>query len=302
MSIKAYKGFDKNLRCHDFQYEVGKEYETKRAELCEAGFHACENPLDCLNYYSPNDGCVYHEVEVSGDIEKANDDSKVAATRIKIGARLSIAGIVKGAIDFIFSKAKPTSSNGAHAATSGNGAHAATSGDRANAATSGYGAHAATSGNGAHAATSGNGANAATSGDYAHAATSGYYANAATSGYCAHAATSGDYANAATSGDRAHAATSGNYANAATSGDCANAATSGNCANAATSGKDAIAAVLGYGCKARGALGCWLVLTERDDDWHILGVQAVKVDGESIKADTWYELRGGKVVEWEGEA
>ena len=60
--------------------------------------------------------------------------------------------------------------------------------------------------------------------------------------------------------------------------------------------------MLGYGCKARGALGCWLVLTERDDDWHILGVQAVKVDGENIKADTWYELHGGKVVEWEGEA
>ena len=203
MSIKAYKGFDKNLRCRDFQYEVGKEYETERAELCEAGFHACENPLDCLNYYSPNDGCVYHEVEVSGDIEKAEDDSKVAATRIKIGARLTIAGIVKGAIDFIFSKAKPTS---------------------------------------------------------------------------------------------------GYRTNAATSGDCANAATSGYRAHAEVKGKDAIAAVLGRRCKARGALGCWIVLTERDDNEYILGVQAVKVDGESIKADTWYELHGGKVVEWESEA
>ena len=248
MSIKAYKGFDKNLRCRDFQYKEGGEYETDKAKLCESGFHACENPLDCLNYYSPNDGCVYHEVEVSGDVEKADDDSKVAATKIKIGARLSIAGIVKGAIDFIFSKVKPTS------------------------------------------------------GDYAHAATSGYRAHAATSGDCANAATSGYRANAATSGNYAHAATSGDYANAATSGYRANAATSGDRANAATSGKDAIAAVLGYGCKARGALGCWLVLTERDDDWHILGVQAIKVDGENIKADTWYELHGGKVVEWEGEA
>ena len=55
--------------------------------------------------------------------------------------------------------------------------------------------------------------------------------------------------------------------------------------------------MLGRKCKARGALGCWLILTERDDDGHILGVQAVKVDGENIKADTWYELCGGKVVE-----
>ena len=213
--MKAYKGFNKDMTCRDFQYTEGGEFETDKAKLCESGFHACENPLDCLNYYSPNDGCVCHEVEVSGDIEKANDDSRVAATRIKIGARLSIAGIVKGAIDFIFSKAKPTS---------------------------------------------------------------GDCANAATSGYCAHAATSGD---------RAHAATSG-Y--------CAHAATSGDCAHAEVKGKDAISAVLGRGCKARGALGCWLVLTERDDYWHILGVQAVKVDGESIKADTWYELRGGKIV------
>ena len=268
--MKAYKGFDRNLKCRDFQYREGGEYETDKAKLCESGFHACENPLDCLNYYSPNDGCVYHEVEVSGDMEKANDNSKVAATRIKIGARLTIAGIVKGAIDFIFSKAKPTSGDGAHAATSGYCAHAATSGGRAHAATSGYGA------------------NAATSGYRAHAATSGCGANAATSGYCANAATSGDFAHAATSGDFAHAATSG-Y--------CANAATSGNFTNAEVKGKDAIAAVLGYGCRARGALGCWLVLTERDDDGHILGVQAVKVDGESIKADTWHELCGGKVVE-----
>ena len=220
MSVKAYKGFDKDLRCRGFQYEVGKEYETECAELCESGFHACENPLDCLNYYEPHNS-VYHEVELDGDIDRGGDDSKVAATRIKIGAKLSIAGIVKGAIDFIFSKAKPTSGYHAHAATSGDCAHAATS------------------------------------------------------GCCAHAATSGDYANAATSGD---------------------------CAHAEVKGKDAIAAVLGQGCKARGALDCWLVLTERDDDGHILGVQAVKVDGESIKADTWYELRGGKAVEWEGEA
>ena len=277
--MKAYKGFNKDMTCRNFKYKEGGEYKTDKAKVCESGFHACENPLDCLNYYSPNDDCVYHEVEVSGDIEKADDDSRVAATRIKIGARLSIAGIVKGAIDFIFSKAKATSGYGAHAATSGDGAHAATSGDDANAATSGYGAHAATSGYGANAATSGYGAHAATSGDGANAATSGDYAHAATSGYGANAATSGYGAHAATSGYGANAATSGYYA------------------NAEVKGKDAIAVVLGHKCKARGALGCWLVLTERDDDWHILGVQAVKVDGENIKVDTWYELRGGKVVE-----
>jgi hypothetical protein len=56
-----------------------------------------------------------------------------------------------------------------------------------------------------------------------------------------------------------------------------------------------IAAVLGQGAAA-GAVGCWLVLTERDDDWNILGVKAVPVDGKKVKAGRFYELRGGKVV------
>ena len=67
-------------------------------------------------------------------------------------------------------------------------------------------------------------------------------------------------------------------------------------------GKDSVAAVLGRGCRARGGMGCWLVLTERDDNWHVLGVKAVKVDGKKVKADTWYELSGGNVVKAKGGA
>ena len=119
---------------------------------------------------------------------------------------------------------------------------------------------------------------AATSGNYAHAATSGGYANAATSGEYAHAATSGDCANAATSGYRAHAATSGGYA------------------NAATSGANAIAAAIGLGGKAKAALGSWIVAAEYDNNGAPVCVLAAKVDGEAIKADTWYMVRGGK---WE---
>ena len=67
--MKAYKGFNKDLTCRDFQYEVGKEYETERAECCKTGFHACEYPLNVLNYYSPNRS-IFHEVELSGEIDR----------------------------------------------------------------------------------------------------------------------------------------------------------------------------------------------------------------------------------------
>ena len=206
--MKAYKGFDKDMKCRGFQYEEGQTYETNRAKVCECGFHACENPLDCLSYYAPGDGSIYREVELDGEIANQDGgDTKVAATKIKIGARLSIAGLVKAAVDFVMSKVKPTS---------------------------------------------------------------------------------GDGANSATSGDRANSATSGDRANSATSGDGA---------NSEVRGKDGIAAVLGRGCKARGGLGCWLVLTERDDEYHILGVKALRIDGKKYKPDTWYALKDGKVLE-----
>lgn len=106
MAKKAFKGFNKDLTCRGFQYEEGKEFETERAECCEVGFHACEYPLDCLGYYSPNSS-VYHEVELDGDIDERGDgDTKICATKIKIGARLSIAGLVKAAIDFTMSRVK----------------------------------------------------------------------------------------------------------------------------------------------------------------------------------------------------
>ena len=66
---------------------------------------------------------------------------------------------------------------------------------------------------------------------------------------------------------------------------------------ATVGGAESIAVVTGYGSKAKGAVGCWLVLTERDEKMHILGVQAVCVDGETIKADTFYMLKNGAITE-----
>ena len=101
--MRAFKGFNKDLTCRGYQYEEGKEFHTERAECCDTGFHACEYPLDCFGYYDPAHS-VFHEVELSGEMDKSGDNTKVCATNIKIGARLSIAGLVKMAIDFTMSK------------------------------------------------------------------------------------------------------------------------------------------------------------------------------------------------------
>ena len=175
--MKTYKGFNKDMTCREFQYEEGKEYTTDKAELCKSGFHACEMPLDVFKYYAPSKS-IYHEVEQYGDISKDDNDTKISSTKIKIGAKIGIAGIVKAQIDFVLDKIKnskekaesekdiesaATSGDWSSAATSGNWSSAATSGEESSAATSGYQSSAATSGNGSSAATSGEESSAATS-------------------------------------------------------------------------------------------------------------------------------------------
>ena len=126
--IKSYKGFNKDMTCRGFQYEEGKEYEEKTADACHSGFHACEYPLDCLGYYSPNES-VYHEVEQSGEFDRDTDDSKVTSTKIKVGVRLDVAGLVKAAIDFTMSRVKKEAGSdeykGASSATGYKGASSA---------------------------------------------------------------------------------------------------------------------------------------------------------------------------------
>ena len=146
MAIKAYKGFNKDMTCRGFQYEEGKEYETDKAEVCETGFHACEYPLDCFNYYAPSES-VFHEVEQDGEISRKGDDTKLASTKIKIGVSLNIAGMVKAAIEYTKSRTKKeadsNSDYGASSATGNCGASSATGNCGASSATGYKGASSA---------------------------------------------------------------------------------------------------------------------------------------------------------------
>ena len=281
--MKAYKGFDKDMKCRGKQYEEGKDYKEDRAQACSYGMHACEYPLDCFGYYPPGTS-VYHEVEQSGALSKNGDDTKVASTEMHIGARLDIAGIVKAAIEYTKSRTT-TEHTEPELATAGNRG-AATAGD----------CGAATAGN-RGAATAGN-RGAATAGDCG-AATAGNR-GAATAGNRG-AATAGEYG-AATAGNRG-AATAGEYG-AATAGEYG-AATAGEYGAAtargsASSGENGLSVARGNGVKVKGGLGAILVIAEENKyDYDIKDYKVAVVDGEKIKADTWYELKEGELVEVE---
>ena len=101
--MRAYKGFDKDLKCRGFQYEVGKTYEMdeSKVEICSSGFHACENPFDVLNHYGIGDGNRFCEVEQDGKIEKDKDGRKQCSSRIEIRAEIGIKGLVSAFISFV---------------------------------------------------------------------------------------------------------------------------------------------------------------------------------------------------------
>jgi len=285
--MKTYKGFNKDMTCRGFQYEVGEDYETNDAQVCSSGFHACEMPLEVFQYYKPSDS-VYCEVIQDGKISKSDEGTKIASSKIHIGIRLSIAELVKAQISFVFDRIKNLKEESS-AATSGNWSSAATSGNGSSAAASGEESSAATSGNGSSAATSGNGSSAATS---------GYGSSAATSGYWSSAATSGNWSSAATSGDWSSAATSGYWSSAATSGNGSSAAASGEESSAATYNRNGIALACGKNAIAKGVVGSYIVLTEWNDNAdELLLAKMIRIDGKKYKADTWYILENEEIKE-----
>ena len=227
---KLYKGFDPELKCRGFQFEVGKSYEEPEAKLCEKGFHACENPLDVFGYYAPADS-RFCEVELEDETGESSDDSKKCGKKIHIGAEIGIKGIVEAGVKFIFDK------------VDWKNAKESNTGDRSV---------------------------ATNTGDRSVATNTGNWSAATNTGYLS-AATN--------TGDRSAATNTGNWS------------------AAIAEGKESIAIVTGYQGKAKGEKGCWLVLTERDEDMHVLGVKAVCVDDEDIRSDTFYKLVYGRVVE-----
>ena len=213
--MKGYKGFDKDLKCSDFQYEVGKDYTTEgKIEACKNGFHFCENPMDVLGYYPPSDS-RYCIVESSGQEDRDGYDSKVATSKIHISAEIGLKGLIEAGVKFILDKVNWKDNKESNI------------------------------------------------------------------------------------GNWSAATNTGNRSAATNTGDQSAATNTGNWSAAIVSGKGSVAMAIGYKSKAKGSLGCWIVLAEQNDNYEIIDVQSIKVDGEKIKADTFYTLVNGEFIETE---
>ena len=236
----VYKGTDKEMKCRDFQFELGKEYVEEEAKLCYKGFHGCEYPLDVFAHYAPADSRFF-VADLDGVTDEEEGDSKRAGTKIKLRAEIGIAGIVKAAVEYIKEKAESSKTQ------------------------------------------------------------TGNYSAATNTGDCSAATNTGDHSAATNTGNWSVATNTGDRSAATNTGDHSAATNTGDWSAATVDGKESIAIVTGVDSKASGAIGCWLVLTERcgwnGDTFPIKEVRAVKVDGEIIKPGVFYKLENGEVVE-----
>ena len=309
-TITGFKGFDKDLKCRDYQYEVGKKFEEEgKIEACSNGFHFCENPLDVLGYYPPygeKGSSRYCIVKGSGNIDRDGDDTKVACSKLYISAEIGLKGIIEAGVKFILDKVnwkdnKKSNTGYQSAATNTGYQSAATNtGNQSAATNTGYQSAATNTGD-YSAATNTGYRSAATNTGYQSAATNtGDYSAATNTGNQSAATNTGDYSAATNTGYRSAATNTGNQSAATNTGNQSAATNTGYRSAAEVTGKESIAIVTGKDSKAKGSIGCWIVLTERGE-WDgnvypIKEVKAVRVDGEIIKPDTYYKLINGEVI------
>ena len=325
-AIKSYKGFDKNLKCRDFQYEIGKEYKMDgEIKVCSRGFHACESPLEVFDYY-PMIGSRFCEVEQDGNISKEDRGTKICSSKIKIKAELKLADMINLGVEWLKEITSPekiktsikdnSSGNYAQIGSSGYDAKIGSSGNYAQIGSSGDDAKIGSSGNYAKIGSSGNYAQIGSSGDDAKIGSSGNYAKIGSSGNYAQIGSSGDDAKIGSSGNYAKIGSSGDDAQIGSSGDDAKIGSSGDGAKIGSSGDDAQIGSSGYGAKidstgegcvimcaginsvAKASKGSWITLSEwsysdKKKRYIPVCVKTEFVDGEKIKADTYYKLAGG---------
>ena len=284
--MKAYKGFNPDMTCRKFQYEEGEEYETETAKLCESGFHACECPLSVFNYYAPcNDKGElnkFHEVELEDVSDEKGDDTKVVAKKIKIGAELNFFGLAKAHVEWVKSKIdkEKTEEN------TGEYSVATNTGERSAATSTGFQSVATNTGFQSV---------ATNTGEYSVATNTGERSAATNTGGRSAATNTGFQSVATNTGGRSAATNTGEYSVATNTGE----------RSAATNtGAGSIAVAWGIEGKAKASLGSYIVVAEWGFDKKsgkriLLCAKMAQVDGKQVKANTFYMLKNGKLVEVE---
>ena len=296
--IIAYKGFDENLRCRGYQFEVGKEYEQEgEIVCCENGFHACTNPFDVLNQYDANGKNRFCLVEQSGVINSGDSDTNQASSKIKIKEEIGISGLFKAAIEWlkeitnpdIITKETKEKDN-------------IESSSCAKISSSSFCDKIGSSGDYATIGSSGDDVQIGSSGDWVRIGSSGCGAKIGSSGYFAKICSSGYSVDIGSVGDDAVIASSGEWVRIWPSGDYATIGSSGDWAKIDSTGKYAIICCAGDKSIVKAKKGSWITLAEwkySEKKKHIIPV-CVKtefVDGERIKEDTWYKLVDGEFKE-----
>ncbi|WP_278811515.1 DUF7666 domain-containing protein [Leyella stercorea] len=282
--IIAYKGFDKDFKCRDFQYEVGKTYEMNgNIKCCNRGFHACESPMEVFDHYDMLTS-RFAAVEQSGKIDKRESSTKVCSSRIKIKAELKFADIINLGVEWLKEITAPFKIKANNCGNDDNYAKIGSSDYYAKIGSSGHYAQ------------------IGSSGDYAQIGSSGYYAQIGSSGDYAQIGSSGDYAKIGSSGYAAKIGSSGYAAKIGSSGDYAQIGSSGHYAQIGSGGRNSVVMCAGFNSKAKAAVGSWITLAEwrkTDGEYKPICVKTEQVDGKRIKADTYYKLIDGEFEEVE---
>ncbi|WP_408582363.1 hypothetical protein [Salmonella enterica] len=313
--IVTFKGFNKDLKCRDFQFEIGKTFHHDgKVEACVSGFHACECPFDVFSYYSPADSRFAETISFGITNREEDGDTKIASASITIKAELTLPQFIQRGIEWIWSKidksleqqimcgnrSAATNTGNRSAATNtgdwsaatntGNWSAATNTGNRSAATNTGNRSAATNTGNWSAATNTGNWSAATNTGNRSAATNTGYWSAATNTGYWSAATNTGYWSAATNTGNRSAATNTGNCSAATNTGDWSAATNTGNWSAAEVSGSQSVAAAFGIEGKARASEGGAIVLCYRDEDGELIHIRASKVGENGIMPNTWYQL------------
>ncbi|EAX1663715.1 hypothetical protein AB633_11760 [Salmonella enterica] len=178
--IVTFKGFNKDLKCRDFQFAIGETFHHDgKVEACGSGFHACECPFDVFSYYPPAESRYAETISFGVTDREEGGDTKIASASITIKAELTLPQFIQRGIEWIWGKIDKSleqqimTGNQSAATNTGNQSAATNTGDWSAATNTGYQSAATNTGNRSAATNTGDWSAAEVSGSQSVAASLG---------------------------------------------------------------------------------------------------------------------------------